>query len=182
MRRFKAVLPVVAAALAVTCTQSPISPDASSTADTRVAALNAQGLRLEATIDFGLTTGSHFPPGSHDQSFRGADSLVPQTVVIDAGGTVTFKTFGVHQVAIYEPGKAPEDVNLAATKPSCVPGVPLIDDAVDRLEVLDDQPCQGGEATLSYTFDEPGRYLVICAFLPHFAFAKMYGWVVVRDR
>jgi len=30
------------------------------------------------------------------------------------------------------------------------------------------------------TFDEPGRYLVICTTLPHFAEADMYGWVIVQ--
>jgi plastocyanin len=33
----------------------------------------------------------------------------------------------------------------------------------------------------SYTFTEPGRYLVICTFFPHFN-VGMYGWVVVRAR
>ena len=32
------------------------------------------------------------------------------------------------------------------------------------------------------TFSAPGKYLVICTFLPHFVEFEMYGWVVVRDR
>jgi plastocyanin len=30
------------------------------------------------------------------------------------------------------------------------------------------------------TFDQPGRYLVICTTLPHFAVNNMYGWVIVK--
>ena len=38
----------------------------------------------------------------------------------------------------------------------------------------------GGSTSPSFTFTEPGRYLVICTFLPHFADAQMYGWVIVK--
>jgi plastocyanin len=35
--------------------------------------------------------------------------------------------------------------------------------------------------TVEHTFNnEAGRYLVICAFLPHFEL-RMYGWVTVRE-
>jgi hypothetical protein len=30
------------------------------------------------------------------------------------------------------------------------------------------------------TFDEPGKYLIVCTVVPHFTLAKMYAWVVVR--
>ena len=30
------------------------------------------------------------------------------------------------------------------------------------------------------TFSVPGRYLVICNFLPHFVDNDMYGWVIVQ--
>jgi hypothetical protein len=32
------------------------------------------------------------------------------------------------------------------------------------------------------TFTTPGRYFVMCNFLPHFAANDMYGWVIVRSR
>lgn len=139
---------------------------------------------LTATIQFGQTdVGSPFPPPlGHDQSSHAKDNLVPRTVVISQGGTVTFETFGVHQVAIYEPGTKPGDIDtsiLAPPPPGCPPG-PLINDPLGRVAVLGAQPCGGGPAVVSYTFNDPGRYLVICTFLPHFAEFDMYGWVIVK--
>src|SRR6476646_7293770 len=81
---------------------------------------NAQGRTgtANATIQFGQPNGgSPFPPGSgHDHSFQGVDKLVPQTVVIDKNGTVTFHTFGVHAISIYDDGTEPEDINKAIFK------------------------------------------------------------------
>jgi plastocyanin len=143
-------------------------------------------------MQFGkVNTGSPFAgPSDHDQSEHGVDDLVPRSVVIDRGGTVTFNVPpGVHQIAIYKPGKGPEDVNTSivttlAQFAGCV-GAPVfnaplvINDAVNR-EAVRTVPC-GQAATRTYTFNTPGKYLVICAFLPHFEIG-MYGWVTVRDR
>jgi plastocyanin len=106
-------------------------------------------------------------------------------VVIDKGGTVTFVmgVSGVHEVAIYSPGTSPKDINpqlLAAPAPGCPP-VPTINDPNHRITILSDQVCEGGSPNPSYTFNTPGRYLVICTFLPHFE-DGMWGWVTVRDR
>ena len=35
-------------------------------------------------------------------------------------------------------------------------------------------------ATVTHTFAQAGKYLVICDFLPHFVEGKMYGYVAVR--
>ena len=138
---------------------------------------------MAATVLFGNdTTGSPFDPGSgHDASGHARDTLVPNTVVIKSGGTVTFKVGFVHQVAIYAPGKGPEDVNTSALDfvSGCF-GVPLIIDSTGRINTPPAQPCMGGPASVSYTFNQPGKYLVICTFLPHFQI-KMYGWIVVKD-
>jgi plastocyanin len=102
--------------------------------------------------------------------------------VVAVGGTVTFHTFGVHQVAIYAPETEPDDIDtslVAAPLPGCPP-VPLINDPLNRVAVLGAQPCAGGPATVSYTFQAPGRYLIICTFLPHFRDFDMYGWVIVQ--
>jgi len=184
MKRWAYVLVVLVTSAAWACSQSYVSPS-SSGATSASTELAAQGLQLAATIEFGIPdTGSKFPPASHDQSFHAPDTLVPGTAVIDAGGTVTFKVNApVHQVAIYEPGVGIGDIDTTLVKPSCLPFLPpLIDDPDGRIAVLDDQPCAGGNAVLEHTFSTPGRYLVICTFLPHFAEAQMYGWVIVRDR
>lgn len=143
---------------------------------------------MSATVQFGqANVGSGFPPTSgHDQSAHAVDNMVPRTVVIDQGGTVTINTFGVHEVAIYGDGTEPGDIDttdLVLTPAGCPKpaGAPLlIDDDTNRV-ALYAQACGPGLRTVQHKFDEPGRYLVICAFLPHFE-VQMYGWVIVRDR
>lgn len=143
----------------------------------------AANTALEATIEFGQSdVGSPFPASAqHDESANAKDNLVPREVVIDAGGTVTFVVpAGVHQIAIYSPGKNPQDVNTASLIPFCPGTTPrIINDPVDRLALVT-RPCNSAWQ-LQYTFDTPGRHLVICAFLPHFQIG-MYGWVEVRER
>ena len=143
-------------------------------------------LPLTATIAFGRPdTGSPFaPPLGHDQSSHAKDNLVPRTVVIARGGTVTFDLSGPgrapHQVAVYPDGTEPGDVDTTALAPpvaGCPPAPRIVDpDGV----VLAPQPCAGGTTSPSHTFTQPGRYLVICTFLPHFAQFQMYGWVIVK--
>jgi plastocyanin len=164
----------------------PEPAQASPLAPSGVASIQAQG-DLSATIDFGRDQlGSPFPPPSgHDASGHSRDSLFPQEVVVDKGGTVTFKMgmSGVHEVAIYAPGTEAKDIDttlLNAPVPGCPP-VPTIDDPTTRVAIVSDQMCEGGSPAPTWTFTTPGRYLVICTFLPHFE-SGMYGWVTVRDR
>jgi len=165
--------------LTAACTQQAASRLAPSVGTGDSLALSTP---LAATIQFGQpNVGSPFPaPSGHDQSSHAKDNLVPRTVVIDRGGTVTFKTFGVHQVAIYDDGTTPDDidVSIVAALPAGCPPVPMINDPTDRVALIS-RPC-GPAATLTYTFANPGRYLVICAFQPHFALFDMYGWVEVK--
>lgn len=142
---------------------------------------------MTATVQFGQpNVGSGFPPTSgHDQSAHAVDNMVPRTVVIDKGGTVTINTYGVHQVGIYGPGTEPGDIDTTVLKltPAGCPkpgGAPLLmNDDTNRI-ALYEQPCGPALRQVNHTFDEPGRYLVICAFLPHFN-VQMWGWVIVRD-
>jgi plastocyanin len=112
--------------------------------------------------------GTGYSPGSgHDASWHANDRMRPGTVVIDAGESVTFQVYPGHRVAIYDDGTRPQDI-----VPN--PG-PFVLDPVNRLAI------QGAPTpTYSYTFNEPGRYLVICAIARHFFEANMYGWVIVR--
>jgi plastocyanin len=112
--------------------------------------------------------GTTFPPGAHDASFHGRDRVIPGTVVVDVGQPVTFRVYPGHRVAIYKPGKRPEDVSPNN------PG-PFVLDPVQRL-ALQAAPIP----VISFTFIAPGRYLVICAVKSHFFIANMYGWVIVR--
>ena len=177
---------------AASCAQPGSSPTAPASAGGSLVA--SQSSPLEATMRFGNdSVGSAFPtPSGHDQSGHARDNLIPRTVVIDRGGTVKFEMGGpVHQVGIFADGTEVGDIvrTNAFNKPGCPPvavakyinpadnpttfvaitGAPLCD------STQADQPIQ------SYKFDKPGKYLVICMFIPHLDLA-MYGWVVVRDR
>ena len=90
----------------------------------------------------------------------------------------------VHQVSIYKDGTSVDEVSRAgaAPKAGCGPA-PFIPGTGDPnlVAVLGQPLCAGGAPTVSYTFQRPGRYLVICAFIPHLN-VGMYGWVEVRAR
>jgi hypothetical protein len=124
------------------------------------------------------------PPGN-------VHKLIPYQVTIKVGGSVNFIIAGLHHVLVYAPGKRPEDVNTAATRPTqgTPPGPPLINDTVDRLYAgLDPTTIHGGppnprnpllERVEVVQFTRKGRHLVICGVLPHFVNDNMYGWVKV---
>jgi plastocyanin len=143
----------------------------------------AAQLPLTATVEFGLPdTGSPFPP-AHDASGHATDRPVPRTVVISAGGTVEFHINAAsHGLAIYAAGTEPKDIDVTALVPSAGPPCPmppLIDDPEGRLALFT-QPCDGGPSTVIFPFPEPGRYLYICVFSPHFVDFDMFGWVIVE--
>ena len=129
-----------------------------------------------ATVKFGNeATGSPFPPPDHDRSFNAYDSLVPRTVAISAGGSVTYTMEGFHQPMVYEPGTTPDDIDIVGPEPFVNETDGLV--AAGPLNV---PPATTTWTTPPGTFSEPGRYLVLCNFMPHFAFARMYGWVIVK--
>ena len=154
---------------------TPAGPAAATSA--AEARADAADTPLSATMNFGIdVVGSPFPPvPEHDASAHAKDNIVPRTVVIDRGGTVTFKMgpAPVHAVAIYNPGTEPEDIDTSILQlpPAPCPPVPLINDPSNRLAVLSTQWCSGGDPAPAFTFTNPGRYFVICRFLPHFCMA-----------
>jgi plastocyanin len=168
------------------------TPLASSEADSSVAEL-AEGPPLEAVMDFGSKdVGSPFPSfPTHDQSGHAKFKIRPETVVIAAGGQVTFAVGSPHQVAIYEDGTTPGDINTGDVVNVPLPSppfpagatVPLIDDDGGRV-YLGEPPFGGSHEEIvgddEAVFESPGQYLVICTLLPHFVGAKMYGWVIVK--
>jgi plastocyanin len=146
------------------------------------------GAPTTAVMRFGNNSVGTDRFGPEHPSSHARDNLIPTTVVIRAGGSVTFQVQAPHKVAIYEPGTTPEDIRL-------IPGVTLFDHAgppgppfipnfyIDEPNgriFLDPVPAFGPPHDVSYTFTEPGRYLVICAITPHFTAFKMYGWVEVK--
>jgi hypothetical protein len=137
------------------------------------------GPDASATVRFGNDdVGSSFPPiTGHDQSGNGKFNLIPRTVTIAAGGSVTYDIlvrFGFHEPKVYDVGTTPEDISG---------GFPFINDTGGLLATGPRvSPAQGTATwtTPAGTFDEPGRYLILCNFAPHFAEFGMYGWVNVK--
>ena len=175
-------------AVVVACADVPTSQSALE----QDAALQSAGAQAAtpstATIVFGTEHGSPFPPPDHDASFHAKDMLVPRTVVIARWGSVTFDIGALHQVAVYEPGTGPEDITVSPATLEDVtpaPGVVIpdfrINDPDGRIALGPEQSFAPQQwTTPPGTFDAPGRYFVICTTTPHFAVARMYGWVIVK--
>ena len=139
-------------------------------------------------ITFGMNDhGSPFDPAAgHDRSTQAKDLLIPRTVVIDVGGRVEFEIDPFHRVNIYRAGTEANDIDLSklinfSAGPVFIPNF-VIDDPTNR--IAQSPPFSFNLiqtwTTPAGTFNTPGRYLVICSFLPHFAANDMYGWVIVR--
>lgn len=118
-------------------------------------------------------------------SAEAEDTLNPRTTVVGVGATVYFGiTSRVHGVAIYDTGTRPGDIDtsiLIAGGVNCPGGLRYINDTDNRLAIFN-PPCSTNTQTVSYTFNQPGRYLVICTFNSHFIDRDMYGWVWVKEK
>jgi plastocyanin len=180
-----AALAAVLAAGCVSDTAVPTGPDGSAAITSARGGI--EGAPMEATVRFGNPDAGTLRFGPEHPSSHSFDNIIPNTVVIRAGGTVTFEVVLPHKVAIYEPGTTPEDIRLipGVTLLNHVgpPGPPFIpnfylDEPNGRL-FLDPAPAFGPPHSVQYTFEQPGKYLVICAIAPHFEI-KMYAWVDVK--
>jgi plastocyanin len=178
-------------ALALAAALAACSDDSNMLTDTERAldnesALEAAALQTEAEVEFGIeegAVGTNFPPGSHDGSFHAFDKVRPHTVTIARGGSVTYEIYLLHQPAVFAPGTRPEDVDTSQTEP--IPVFPALDriiiDDPALVALAPDQTLEEKEwTTPPGTFDEPGKYLVICTTFVHFTVANMYGWVIVK--
>lgn len=171
----------LAVCLLAACDGSPTANQASgSAAPDPAPAIQASRHATTAIVTFGrndLGT-DFFPPGSHDGSFHAKDAIRPRTTVIAAGGTVTFRVQQFHKPAIYEPGTTPEDIDVGSLEFPVPNFPPVIDSPAGR--IVRGPLVFGPTIDWDWTFTEPGRYLVICEVLPHFADAKMYAWIEVK--
>ncbi len=65
-------------------------------------------------MQFGRTdVGSPFLPATHDNSFHAIVKVFPRTVVIAAGGSVTFELANNHSVGIYDAGTEIDDIDVS---------------------------------------------------------------------
>ena len=95
-----------------------------------------------------------------------------------------FVIAGFHHIAVYGPGTTLESINETLTQPVTMPPPmpdpfpPLINDPTNRVYRGLDPSRFPQDRVEVVTFADPGRYLVICAFLPHFL-DNMHGFVNV---
>lgn len=126
------------------------------------------------------------PPGGPNPRNRNGHFLIPSPVHVRAGDTVSFIISGFHQLAVYGPNWQPSDVdrtNLLLSPPMTFP--PLINDPNHRVyRGLDPRTMPGNQDRVEVVaFNERGKFLVICAVLPHFFEAGdfvMFGYVHVH--
>jgi hypothetical protein len=105
-----------------------------------------------------------------DQCANAFHKMIPGTASITVPGTVNFQYDGRHHVAVYKPGKNPNDVAFT-------PGV-NVNDPVDRFAVGTN--AVGGTHAINFPAGTPpGRYLVICQLATHFE-DNMWGWIQVN--
>ena len=157
-----------------------------------------RGALATATVSFGQwrTDASldRYPPQPPGPPPGNGHLVIPHEVTIKAGGTVNFIIAGLHQVIVYAPGTRPENISVGLTRPTqgVPPGVPLINDPLNRLYAGEDPSTIHGGPPNPTTplldrvevvqFHRRGVHLVICGVLPHFVNDQMYGWVrVVGD-
>ena len=140
---------------------------------------------------------------------RNVHKMLPFEAEIDEGGAVTFTISGAHQILIYDDGTTLEEVQKEADTngsgaadlgdTNVLPiGPGLVNVATNRIYrglnplVLNYDPTVGAvppppapvavrDRIESVNFDRPGRFLVVCAVVPHFN-EGMHGFVTVRKR
>jgi len=149
------------------------------------------GPQANATVTFGAWLTDYQPPlnrfnGGQEPVDSNHHHMVPFEAQIKAGGTVNFVISGFHILGIYAPGTDVDDISTAVriNIPNAPAGFPqVINDPLNRVYwgknpwALAPPPLL--DRTESVTFSQPGTYLVICTFVPHFVPGQMHGYVKV---
>jgi hypothetical protein len=134
--------------------------------------------------------------------------IIPDTIRISVGDVVNFSVAGLHYIRVYGNGvrlnevkaQIPDECEVnplppATFPPQCgAPPVPLVPtgglavyyEGINPLLAVQPGPpfalpSAATNRVEPVAFLEPGRYLAICAVLPHFN-DKMYAWIEVRPR
>jgi len=128
--------------------------------------------KTSPALDRLLTT----PPNSAN-----LHKLIPFEAKVKAGGTVNFIISGFHLVAVYGPGTEFEDINGSLTV--ALPGAPAsfppaVNDPVNRIYRGLNPFGAPPDRVEAVNFGVPGRYVAVCAFLPHFT-DRMFGYIQV---
>jgi plastocyanin len=158
--------------------------------------------RRIVTVGFGAGLNTAQPGNSANHH------VIPDTIRVNVGDVVNFSVAGLHIMRVYGNGVKLSDVKAqipdecevnplppATFPPQCgAPPVPVVSPGSLSVyyqginPLVSPQPgppfAQASAATNrveAVSFLDPGRYLVICAVLPHFN-DGMYAWIEVRPR
>ena len=143
-----------------------------------------KGTNATATVSFGEwrtdpPLDRFVPPAVGAPPPGNVHLMVPQQATVRVGGTVNFVIAGFHQIAVYAPGKQPEQVAANVTRAPALGGPPLINDLAQRVYAGVDPSRFPQDRVEAVQFTKKGLHLVICAVQPHFVNDKMFGWVKV---
>ena len=150
-------------------------------------AMAIDGPLANATVSFGQWQTDppldRFPNSS--PRLRNEHQLIPNEVIIKAGGAVNFILGGFHQILVYDDGTQPGDfdaVNTPTISPTAQQMPLLINEDTNRIYRGLDPSLQPQDRVEVVFFPNPGTYLVICAVHPHFFNDGMFGFVKVKAR
>jgi len=158
--------------------------------------------RRIVTVGFGAGMNTNQPgnPANHH--------VIPDSVRVNVGDVVNFAVAGFHIIRVYGNGvkisdiKAiiPDECEINPVPPATFPAtcgappVPVVPTGTLNIYyqgingLVSPQPgppfalpSPAANRVETVSFLEPGRFLVICAVLPHFN-DKMYAWIEVRPR
>jgi hypothetical protein len=141
------------------------------------------GPLADATVSFGQWNTSppldRFPNNSPITG--NVHKLIPFETKIKAGGTINFIISGFHLVTVYGPGTEFEDINGSLT--AAIPGAPagfppVVNDPANRVYRGLSPFGLPQDRIEAVNFAEPGRYLAVCTFVPHFI-DRMFGYIRV---
>jgi len=186
MNKLRLSILCVGAVVALVVTTYLVTANEQQSQHAHVAASKSEsGPLSNATVSFGAWMTAppvdRFPNVSNTRTSN-HHVIIPEVAKIKAGGTVNFIISGFHQVAIYDDGTQPGNIDTNNTVfPSAQPPTPpppLIADPNRRIYRGLDPSLQPADRVEVVHFSEPGTYLVICAVLPHFQ-TGMFGYVRV---
>jgi len=165
-----------------------------------------RGALSTATVTFGAWAADIEEPLDRSPNLaplnRNVHLLIPDEVTIQSEGVVNFIVQGAHQIAIYDHGTRPDDIDTTLLVPPAAGGPPiLINDPKNRIYRGVDfstlpnysvpPPALPPPASPQFVtdrveavqFPRPGNYLVICTIVFHFMPApgefEMFGYVRV---
>ena len=137
--------------------------------------------RKVVTVAFGIGLNTAQPGNAANHH------VLPKTIRVKKGGVVNFVVAGLHQIFVYRPGIAKDDIVIPAGDPFLINfdvanlyyrGIITAGGPPGTAPSIN--PSNAANRVESVSFSEKGKYLVICNVRPHFL-DGMFAYVIVGD-